>query len=347
MRSASPNERKPPVLLLATGGTISMLKDPQTGRSVTARSAADLLALTSLAPAVEVRPLDFPLQYRQPADLLALARCIQQETRSDLGGVVVTHGTDTMEEVAFLVDEVIPPSVPIVFTGAMRPGWAVGFDGARNLENALRIVKAAPAGYGALVTMSDEIFEAWSVYKADTGALDAFTPRRGAALGRIMGEQVEFMWRPIPRARLGRIPKSLPTSVPMLTLGVADDAALLSRPSSLPVQGIVVASMAAGYIPPEAHRRVLALAESGLPVVLCSGATSGRTAEDCYYPQAYDELLAAGVLIEDRLSARKARIRLMLSLGLGVPYKPFGEEFVVRRSAISSQPKGGSFSAES
>jgi L-asparaginase/Glu-tRNA(Gln) amidotransferase subunit D len=78
-----------------------------------------------------------------------------------------------------------------------------------------------------------------------------------------------------------------------------------------------------------AYEKLLALAKLGLPIVLCSGATSGRTAEEYYYPKAYDELRTAGVAIEDWLSPRKARIRLMLSVGLAVPYVPFGRELML------------------
>ena len=312
-----------------------MLKHPQTGRSVFTRSAADLLALTSIATEVEVRCVDFTGQsqtYCQPEDVLTFARCIQRETTNDRDGIVITHGTDTLEEVAYFVDETVVASVPLVFTGAMRPGWATGFDGISNLENALRVVQRATSEYGALVTMNDEIFEAWSVYKADSGAIDAFAARRGAAIGRIIGDQVEFAWHPVPRARFGKIPESLPTSVPIFTLGVADDATLLDRVQDESLQGVIIAAMAAGSIPPGARQRILALAETGLPIVLCSSATSGRTAEHYYYPGAYDDLTAAGVAIEDYLTPRKARIRLMLSLGLHIPYVPFGQEFITEKT---------------
>jgi L-asparaginase len=185
-----------------------------------------------------------------------------------------------------------------------------------------------PAEYGTLVTMNDEFFEAWSVYKADTGALDAFKARRGTASGRIFGDRVEIAWRPVPRARCGRIPPSLPASVPIVTMGVGDDGILLDRLAGFPVQGVVIAGMAAGSVPPVARKRILSLVESGLPLVLCSSATSGRTAEDYYYPGEYDDLIAAGVVIENWLTPRKARIRLILSLGLQVPYVPFGREFL-------------------
>lgn len=331
--------RKPTILLITTGGTISMVRDPPTGRSVPILTAADLLAHTALAAAVEVRCVDLtqkPGPSQQPEDLLALAHAMQQEAKSDVDGIVVTHGTDTLEEVAYLIDEIVPASVPVVFTSAMRPSWAAGYDGSRNLENAMRMATAVSAEYGTLVTMNDEIFEAWSVYKADTGALDAFAARRGAPCGRIFGDQVELTWRPVPRVRLGRIPPSLPATVPILTMGVAENAVLLDQCSRVghdppyeAVQGVVIAGMAAGSVPPVARKRILSLAESGLPVVLCSSAASGRTAEDYYYPGAYEDLRGAGVVIEDWLTPRKARIRLLLSLGLQVPYVPFGREFVV------------------
>lgn len=322
---------KPQLTLIATGGTISLVCDPQTGKSVPGLTAADLLQRTSVTDAFEVRGIDLvertkPL--RQPEELLDIVRYIQQSAEAS-EGVVVTQGTDTLEEIAYLVDETVRTSVPIVFTGAMRPSWASGYDGTRNLEHALRIAATVSAEYGTLVTMHDEIFEAWSVYKADTGALDAFTARRGAARGWVFGDQVTIPWRPVPRTRFGKIPLTLPRSVPILMMGVVDDGVAFALASPQNVQGVVVASMAAGTVPPAAYEKLLVLAKTGLPLVLCSDASSGRTAEEYYYPKAYDELRAAGVEIEDWLSPRKARIRLMLSVGLQKPYVPFGREFLL------------------
>jgi L-asparaginase len=267
----------------------------------------------------------------QPSDLLALARFLQQEMRDDVDGMVVTHGTDTLEEVVYFIDEVFFPQRPIVFTGAMRPAWAADYDGARNLEDAIHVASQAPGAYGALVTMNGSIFEAWSIYKADTGTLDAFTARRGAPIGRVTSEQIELGWRPTPRQRFGQIPATLPASVPILTMGVGDDAALLDRLAASSINGVVIAGMGAGSIPPAALVWILELTKTNIPVVLCSSAASGRTAEEEYYPGAYDELRAAGVVIENHLTARKARIRLLLSLGLELPYAPVGEEVVLRQ----------------
>jgi L-asparaginase len=319
--------RKQKLLLVAAGGTISMEKDPHTGRSAPRLSAAELRRRALIEPHVEVRCLDAPMSLRtirRPADLLAAARFLQQHLQEDIDGVVVTHGTDALEEVAYFFDEIFPPRVPIVFTGAMRPGWASDYDGVCNLENALRIASVATAEYGVLVTMRDEIFEAWSVYKADTTALEAFTARRGAATGRIIGKTVELPWRPASRSRFGVFPQTLPPSVPILTMGVGDDGAVLDGIDTGSIQGLVIAGMGAGSIPPIAQEKVLTLVRRGIPVVLCSSASSGPTAAEQYYPGDYDELRTSGVIIEDRLNARKTRIRLLVSVGVGTPYSPFG-----------------------
>ncbi len=309
-----------------------MTKEPGSGRSVPTLTAAELLARTTATERADIRCVDVPQSLRtmrQPADLLALARCLQQEIQDDVDGVVVTQGTDTLEEVVYFIDEIFPPRIPIVFTGAMRPAWAADYDGDRNLENAIHVASKVSGTYGALVTMDGTIFEAWSVYKADTGALDAFMARRGAPSGRVTSERVELGWLPSFRQRFGQLPSSLPTSVPILTMGIGDDAVLLDRLASSAIDGVVIAGMGAGSIPPRAMVWILALTKTKIPVVLCSSAPSGRTAEEHYYPGAYDELRAAGVIIENHLNARKTRIRLLLSLGLNLPYPPFWEESVL------------------
>ena len=303
-----------------------MTRDLETARSVPRLSAAELLGKTSCSKQFEVRCVDAPASLsviQQPADLLAVARFLHSHIRNDIDGVVVTHGTDALEEVAYFVDEVLMAPVPIVFTGSMRPSWATDYDGVRNLENALRLASVAAAEHGVLVTMHDEIFEAWSVYKADTVALDGFSMRRGAVSGRIRGGHVELPWRPAPRARFGVIPPLLPASVPILVMGVGENGALLNWIEADVISGLVIAGMGAGSIPPLARERVVALARKKIPVVLCSSASSGPTAAEQYYPGDYDELHAAGVAIENRLNARKTRIRLLLSIGLGAPYSPF------------------------
>ena len=319
--------RKAKVLFVAFGGTISMTRDSQTSRSVPNLSAAELLEQLSLPKQLEVCCIDAPYSLRvvrQPVDLLAMARFLQSQILDDLAGVVVTHGTDALEDIVYFLDEVCSSCVPVIFTGAMRPSWAIDSDGVRNLENAFRLALVATAEDGVLVTMHGEIFEAWSVYKADTVARDAFAARRGAASGRIFEDGVELPRRRAPRTRFGVLPTTLPMSVPILVMGVGDDGMLLDRIEADALQGLVIAGMGAGSVPPLTREKMVLLAQKGIPVVLCSSVPSGPTAAERYYPGDYDEWRAAGVGIEDQLNARKTRIRLLLSLGLGLPYTPFG-----------------------
>ena len=318
------------LLLIATGGTISQARTPG-GENRPGLSATDLLARTAIEPG-HIHCLDLPYPdgvIASGAELLSLARAIERAAKEGMDGIVVTHGTDTLEEVAYGVDEMLSGSVPIVFTGAMRPSWAADYDGIQNLENAVRVVSCLLPEYGTLVTLHGDIFEAWSVYKSDTVALDAFTARRGAPSGRVNAPRVALGRQPTRWNRLGRLPQALSYSIPILTLGVGDDAALLrlvGERAERSIDGLVVASLGAGSIPPTALRQIRRLADTGLPVVCCSGAPSGPTAATAYYPGMYAELTEAGLMIENFLSPRKARIRLMLSLGLGVPYRPFERE---------------------
>ena len=316
------------LLLIATGGTISQTRDEQTGEPRPGLSAADLLARTAIDTG-HVRCLDLPYPdgvISSGAEVLMLARTIERAAQEGVEGIVVTHGTDALEDVVYGVDEMLSGTVPLVFTGAMRPSWAADYDGVQNLENAVRVAACLRLEYGTLVTLHGDIFEAWSVYKSDTVALDAFIACRDAPSGRVNGQQVELGWKPTRWNRVGRLPRVLSHAVPILSLGVGDDATLLKmvvERADCPIDGLIVASMGAGSIPPAALDRLRDLARTGGPVVCCSGTPSGPTVAVQYYPGAYDELIDAGMILENSLSPRKARIRLMLSLGLGIPYRPF------------------------
>lgn len=346
-----------PLVLIAAGGTIGMARRDPAG-DPSRLSAAQLLAATG-DDRTRVRCVDVPYPDHRIAsldDVLRLARIIETQAHRGVAGIVVTHGTDALEEVAYAVDEMVSGVVPIVFTGAMRPPWAADSDGARNLRDALRVATCAAPDWGTLVTLHGHVFEALSVYKQDSTAPDAFAARRGTPSALVRGEGVEPLesrWTPTRWNRLGRIPERLPPGVAIVTLGVGDDTALLgpaffpgnagvspasTRTGSSPavgrtapagerltgsgIHGLVVASQGAGTLPPAAFDRLCELARAGLPVVCCAGTPSGPVAAHPWYPAAYEALTRAGLILEDHLSPRKARLRLMLSLALGRGYAP-------------------------
>ena len=278
------------LLLIATGGTISQGRSEPGGEQCPMLSAVDLLARTATETG-RLHCLDLPYPdgvISSGAALLTLARTIERVAKEGMDGVVVTHGTDALEEVAYAMDEMLSGIVPLVFTGAMRPSWAADYDGGKNLEQAVRVAACLLPEYGTLVTLHGDIFEAWSVYKSDTVALDAFTARRGALSGRVNEQRVELDWQPTRWNRLGRLPHTMSYSIPILTLGVGDDAALLKlvgERAERSIDGLVVASLGAGSIPPAALGPLCRLADAGLPVVCCSSAPSGPTAAAAVLPR--------------------------------------------------------------
>ena len=326
-----------PLLLIAAGGTIGMAQRAPAG-DPPRLSAAQLLAATG-DDRTRVRCVDVPYPDHRIAslnDVLRLARIIETQARRGVAGIVVTHGTDALEEVAYAVDEMVSGVEPVVFTGAMRPPWAANSDGTRNLRDALHVAACAAPDWGTLVTLHGHVFEALSVYKQDSTAPDAFAARRGMPCALVYGEDAAPLasrWTPTRWNRLGRIPEQHPPGVAIVTLGVGDDAALLGlgegnsvtaveQLAESGVRGLVVTSQGAGTLPPAAFDRLRELTRVGLPVVCCAGTPSGPVAARTWYPAAYEALTRAGLILEDHLSPRKARLRLMLSLALGRGYTP-------------------------
>jgi L-asparaginase len=175
------------VRILTTGGTIASLPDSQGGGKRPALSGDELVAgVPGLEAIAEVSVDEVASESSwnlTPGDMLAVARRAGQALdEPDVDGVVVTHGTDTLEETAFLCDLTVSSDGPVVVVGAMRSSDEASADGPRNLLNAVRVASAPAArGAGAVVAMNDEVHAARWVRKLDTALASAFgSPRRGA-----------------------------------------------------------------------------------------------------------------------------------------------------------------------
>jgi len=327
--SAQPEPRSPeasalPTAVIATGGTISMLADPESGRRRPLLTGADLAA--------SVRGLDAPLVHIAPYAIgsedatfehwLTLVREIAGLS-VDHAGVVVMHGTDTMEEAALFINECLP-STPVALCGAMRPPGTPGYDGGRNLLDAITVARD-PHGpeLGTVVVMNHEVLPAWDVVKRDSVALSSFATRHGTRIGTVHDRQLRLLSRPLDFNWLGAIPDRAPDS----------DAVAYVRLSGSPgrrrfheaisgADGIVVDALGAGSVPAAIRDDMLAAARS-VPLVLTTRTGSGPVQAEDSYPHAWDDLMDAGVVLEKRLDGPRARIRLSLSLELGRAYAPF------------------------
>lgn len=305
------------IALIGLGGTISMTDAP--GGLTPTRSINDLLSGAGVMPeGLTLRPLDLmrkPSASLTPEDIHLLAATIDRLAAEGADGIVVTQGTDTLEEVAFAIELLSSGSIPVVFTGAMRGASAAGYDGGANLADAIRVAAHATGRNEVYVVMNGEAHAARLVTKTHTGSVAAFASPDFGPLMRIQEARIlEHARLKIPRAPRIEL-ASMPTwpRVALIQLGLTDDCALLPELNALGYAGCVIAATGGGHAPDFAVANIEKTARE-MPVILCSRATGGRVFENTYgYPGAETDLLRRGV-IASGLSATKARMLLLLCL---------------------------------
>jgi L-asparaginase len=321
----------PAVAVFGLGGTIAMAQAPDGGVSP-ALSASDLLAAVpglSEAPA-ELRVRDFrnkPGASLDFPDLYELAAAITDALNDDCAGAVVTQGTDTIEEVAYALDLLLPTDAPVVVTGAMRNPTMAGADGPANLLAAIRVAASSCArGLGCLVVLNDQIHAARWVHKAHTGSPAAFVSPDHGPLGHVVESRVRVpvriqRWSPalslVPRrgARVG-----------LAAIALGDDGTLIEAMAEH-VDGLVVAAFGAGHVPADVAP-VLGKLAGRIPVILASRTGAGPVHRVTYgFPGSERDLLAQGLISAGYLDPLKARILLHLLIASGLDNAGIREVF--------------------
>ena len=320
MGASSDSNGRQAVHVITTGGTIASRIDPVTGGAVPAVSAAELVAL---APAIrdharEVRVTEFGLLQSWnigPDVMLRIATAAREALRDDaVAGVVVTHGTDTMEETAWALDLLAGSEKPVVVTGAMRNASDPGFDGPRNIVAAVRVaVHAGAVGRGALVVMNEEIHAARYVTKTHTTALGTYASPETGPVGLIDDRGVWFRWRPDALPRLA--PARAETNVHLVKMAAGSSDLLLRALLAARVAGVVIEGSGAGNVADVWHEPIAALLGAGIPVVLVSRCGTGRIVPVYGGPGGGRTLHDLGVIDGGWLSGPKARVALALALG--------------------------------
>ena len=308
------------IVLVATGGTIaqapsegalhlsasSLLADLGTSEGVGETESFDLLTL----PSTHMRPLDM---VRIAAEVQRLA------TRDDVDGIVITHGTATLEETAFLVDLIYSGEKSVVFTGAIRTPRTVGYDGGRNILDAIRVARSGQgAGLGVLVVLNGEIHTARDVIKFDASSINAFASPGFGPIGHVGRTGVEVSRR-VPRYPvLLHVPEhAVLPRVEIITTYAGLPGDVVEAIVALEPDGLVVEAMGGGGVPPEIVPALGRAIASGTIVVMTSRCISGRV----YQPAPTDDriegygahLTELGLHLTS-LPAIKARLKLMLLL---------------------------------
>jgi L-asparaginase len=313
----------PRIVVIGTGGTISslgassldVLDYPDFGQKLSCE------ALLERFPEARLVADPTPVTFRQvgsteigPKEWVELRALIHRIAREDpeVTGFVIPHGTATLEETAFFLNLTLASAQPVVLVGAQRPASALGTDAGMNLVNALRVAGSPEArGKGVLVVLNDEIHAARDVVKTSTYRLQTFRSLDFGALGHVDGDGVHFYRAPLrahmpdsPFAalNLGDMPR-----VDIVYSYAGADGALVDAAVAAGARGIVSAGFAPGSPTPQQRAALERAAKSGVVVVQCSRAATGRVA-----PRR--RLRESGIVAGEDLSPQKARILLMLAL---------------------------------
>ena len=313
----------PRIAVIGTGGTISLLGatslDVLDYPDVGHKLSCD--ALLERFPEARLVADPIPVTFRQvgsteigPKEWVELRALIHRIARDDpaVAGFVIPHGTATLEESAFFLNLTLASAQPVVLVGAQRPASALGTDAGMNLVNALRVAGSSEArDKGVLVVLNDEIHAARDVVKTSTYRLQTFRSLDFGALGHVDGDGVNFYRAPLrahmpdtPFAALdlGEMPR-----VDIVYSYAGADGALVDAAVAAGARGIVSAGFAPGSPTPQQRAGLERAAKSGVVVVQCSRAATGRVA-----PRR--RLRESGIVAGEDLSPQKARILLMLAL---------------------------------
>lgn len=314
--------------ILFTGGTISMKLDPSLGAAVPAFGAADILAKVSGLDAIaDVEVEDFsrlPGPHVTPEQMWRLARrAAAWLDRPDIDGLVITHGTDTIEETAFLLDVLLLSEKPVVLVGAMRTVSDAGWDGPANLLGAVRVAASPDArGQGVLVVMDDHILPAREVRKVHTESSSSFATPEFGPLGQVDAGVVRFRrrvltkssWR-APDAQPGLRVGRLETQIGMVQVYTGMDDGVVRHFLNGRSVGLAVIALGRGNVPPAIVPALEDAVRNDLLVTVSSRCIAGRVSPRYGYEGGGLQLKKIGALLAGDLSGAKARLLQMVALG--------------------------------
>ena len=311
--------RLPRVVLIATGGTISMRQDAELGGAVprlTGGEIAEAVPGLDRVAELEVREFGrFPGPHMTIERMWELRAEILRALESGADGVVVTHGTDTIEETAYLLDRSLPAEVPVAITGAMRNSSELSWDGPLNLMSAVEVAASREArGRGTMVIMDERIVQGAEVVKTHTEESGTFQSPNWGPLGITDHGKVLFYRESRRKPTLA--PERPTTPVDLVKIVAGADARLVEASLDSGACGIVLEALGRGNVPPAVVPGVRRWAEAGKPVVVTSRSQRGRVLDTYAYAGGGHELREMGAIFADHLTGQQARIELMLALGV-------------------------------
>jgi len=310
------------ILIIFTGGTFSMKIDDKTGGAVPHFHGEELVGMipetNELANISIYNFGNYPGPHMTPELMLDLSTVVKENiNKENIDGIIVTHGTDTLEETAYLLDLTVRTDKPIVVIGAMKTSSERDWDGPKNLMNAIHICKNPNSiGIGVLVCLNGEINAASEVTKTHTEDVETFHSLDFGALGYVDRERVWF--NRMPRKLEGIETYSINSNVDIIKVYAGLQEKLFKLSADSDIDGLVVEALGVGNVPPSAFEGIKYVLGKNIPVVLVSRCPAGETLDIYSYSGAGKWLKESGVIFSDYLNGQKARIKIMLALGAGM-----------------------------
>ena len=307
------------VQVVGTGGTISSRYDPEKGGHVSTapvEAIAELIDKNQKLPPIQVENFSTAPSFEMRIGFIEelIRRLSDLAESDDLAGIVVTQGTDTLEETSFLADLIIDSDKPIIFTGAQLAQDHPQTDGPRNLLDAVRAAASAQArGMGVMVAFNGQLHAARDVQKLHTSAVETFQSPEIGPLGFVDGKEVIFYRRPVIRRRLS--PVRLDKRVELIRLAMGMDGRVIELLLQSGIDGLVIEAFGRGNVTAEVGLAINQAISSGVPVVVSSRCIAGRV-QPIYRGTGGGgaDLAAAGAIFAGNLRGPKARLLLMAAL---------------------------------
>ncbi|MDU4861872.1 MAG: asparaginase [Terrisporobacter othiniensis] len=310
---------KKKVGILFTGGTISMTIDKEIGANVPSLSGEQIMSMATNVKDVadfEIKDFDeIPGPHMTPEKLIQLKSAILELlNREDICGVVITHGTDSLEETAYFLDLIINHEKPVIVTGAMRSSSELGYDGSNNLSSAICVAISKNAkNKGVLVVLNNEVLLASEATKTDTMALNTFQSPGKGSLGIVDSNELLLFKNVASRTFIDT--DKVETKVALFKSGIGMDCTFINHAVDMGYKGIIIEAMGRGNVPPLMYEGVKYAREKGVIVVITSRCSTGRVYDSYGYLGSGRDLRNLGCIFAGDMNGHKSRIKLMLALG--------------------------------
>jgi len=320
------------IAIIGLGGTIAMMEN-DTGFAMPTLNPSQILEKSGIHinKNIKIHPINFsnvPGVNISFQLLLELAQKIKELEKDGIKGVIVTQGTDTLEETVYFIDLILDNSIPVIFTGAQRNPSMPGSDAAMNISDSLAVAMDDKAAeYGVLVVFNSEIHLAREVIKTHTSKIDTFKSLEFGPVGIVVENRAYWRRKRILFDEVFVIKKEI-INIEIVSTGLFSKGNYIDMLLEHNISGLIVQAMGAGHVPEERMLSLKRAVDKQVPVVITSRCLSGKLFTNTYgFKGSEKDLRDIGAIFSDWLPTSKARIKLIVMLSAGLNYENIKTNF--------------------